>query len=50
MTLFFKPIKVNISKSLYQVVVRDEEIQSFRFRVGENRTQVSPLVYKDGDK
>jgi hypothetical protein len=46
--LFFKPIKINISQSLYQVVLNKSEIQSYRFRVGNNYTQISPQVYANG--
>jgi hypothetical protein len=46
--LFFKPIKINISQSLYEVVINNDEIQSYRFRVGKNFTQISPQMYKDG--
>lgn len=48
--LFFKPIRINISESLYQVVISKHEIRSFRFRVGDNYTQVSPVAYRNGDR
>jgi len=48
--LFFKPMRINISESLYQVVISKNEIRSFRFRVGDNYTQVSPSVYRNGDR
>ncbi len=48
---FRKPLHLKISKSLYEVVLnRDKTIRSFRFRYGEYYTQISPVVYKDGDK
>ena len=48
--VFFKPIKINISESLYQVVMNKGDIRSFRFRVGKYYTQVSPAVYKNGSR
>jgi hypothetical protein len=48
--LFFKPIRINISESLYQVILSKGEIRSFRFRVGDNYTQVSPVAYRNGDR
>ena len=47
---FFKPLKINISESLYQVVIHNEDVRSFRFRYGESYTQVSPTIYQNGDK
>ena len=46
--LFFRPIKINISESLYQVVMKNDDIRSYRFRVGKYYTQVSPPLYKNG--
>ena len=46
---FFKPLKIKISESLYQVVMYDKNILSFRFRYGKYYTQVSPTIYKNGD-
>jgi hypothetical protein len=46
--LFFKPIKINISESLYQVVIKNDDIRSYRFRVGKCYTQISPTLYKNG--
>ena len=48
--LFFKPIRIDISQSLYQVVINKDEIQSYRFRVGKHYVQVSPQVYKNGQR
>jgi len=47
---FFKPLKIKISESLYQVVIKGENIRSFRFRYGKYYTQVSPIIYKNGDE
>jgi hypothetical protein len=47
---FFKPLKINISDSLYEVVIKDKDIRSFRFRCGNYFTQVSPILYKNGDE
>lgn len=46
--LFFKPIVINITQSLYQVVIYKDEIRSYRFRVGENYIQISPQAYRNG--
>jgi hypothetical protein len=46
--LFFKPIRINISQSLYQVVMNKDEIRSYRFRVGNNCIQISPQIYVNG--
>ena len=43
------PLTVNIAESLYEVVVRGDEIRSFRFKAEKRRIQVSPEGYKDGD-
>ncbi|GEM_PF-3564327 len=48
--LFFKPLRINISQSLYQVVMNKDEIRSYRFRVGKHYIQVSPQVYKNGQR
>jgi hypothetical protein len=48
--LFFKPIRINISESLYQVILSKGEIRSFRFRVGDYYTEVSPALYRNGDR
>ena len=48
--LFYKPIKINISESLFQVVIQQGEIRSFRFKEGENYTQISPIIYKNGNR
>ena len=48
---FFKPIKIKISESLYQIVINGEAIRSFRFRYSKNYyVQVSPIVYKNGNE
>ncbi len=47
---FFRPLIINITESLYQVILYNEDIRSFRFRYGKYYTQVSPTVYKNGDK
>ena len=47
---FFKPLKIEISESLYQVVMYDKNILSFRFRYGKYYTQVSPAIYQNGDR
>jgi len=47
---FFKPLKIKISESLYQIVIQDDKIRSFRFKYGEYQTQISPVVYKNGDE
>ena len=47
--LIGQPLTVSISKSLYEVVVKGDEIRSFRFRAEKLRMQVSPEGYKDGD-
>jgi hypothetical protein len=47
---WFKPITINISQSLYQVVMNNDEIRSYRFRVGNNYTQISPQIYVNGQE
>ena len=47
---FFKPLKIEISESLYQVVMYDKNILSFHFRYGKYYTQVSPTIYQNGDR
>ncbi len=48
--LFFKPIKMDISKSLYQVVADNDDIRSYRFRHGKYYVQISPQVYRNGQE
>ena len=45
---FFRPIRINISQSLYQVVMNNDGIRSYRFRVGDSYTQISPQAYVNG--
>ena len=45
---FYNPLKFNISDSLYQIVLKDEDIRSFRFRVNNKIVQISPGAYKKG--
>ncbi|RJP91589.1 MAG: hypothetical protein C4518_07705 [Desulfobacteraceae bacterium] len=45
---FCKPLKFKISDSLYQIVLKNEDIRSFRFRVNDKRVQISPVTYKEG--
>ncbi len=47
---FFKPLVINITESLYQVIIYNEDIHSFRFRYGKYYTQVSPIIYRNGNK
>lgn len=46
----FKPIIINISESLYQIIMHNQNIRSFRFRCGQYYTQISPAIYKNGIK
>jgi hypothetical protein len=48
--LFFKPIRINISQSLYQVTMNNDDIRSYRFRAGKHYTQISPEIYKNGNR
>jgi hypothetical protein len=45
---FFRPIRINISQSLYQVIMNNDGIRSYRFRVGDSYTQISPQAYVNG--
>ena len=45
---FCKPLKIYISDSLYQIVFKNEDIRSFRFRVNDKYVQISPVTYKEG--
>ncbi len=45
---FFKPLRISISESLYQVVMHNKDTRSFRFRYGDRYTQVSPVIYRNG--
>lgn len=45
-----KPLTVNIAESLYEIVVENEEMKSFRFRTEKRRIQVSPEGYIDGNE
>jgi len=43
------PLTVNIAESLYEIVMKGDEIRSFRFGTEKLKMQVSPEGYKDGD-
>ena len=45
---FCNPLKLNISDSLYQIVLKDEDIRSFRFRINNKYAQISPDSYNKG--
>ena len=45
---FCNPFKFNISDSLYQIVLKDEDIRSFRFRINNKYVQISPGGYNKG--
>ena len=45
---FCNPLKFNISDSLYQIILKDKDIRSFRFRVNNKCVQISPGGYKKG--
>ena len=48
---FYKPLRINIAESLYQIDVMDNRILSFHFRQGENHfVQISPSIYINGDE
>jgi hypothetical protein len=48
---FYKPLRVNIVESLYQIIVKDEYIHAFRLRCGEyHHTKITPAIYKNGDE
>ena len=46
---FFKPIRVDIARSLFQIVMFDGDILSYRFQVGDHYVQLSPRVYRGGE-
>ena len=45
---FSRPVQLDVSRDLYQIVVRDDDIRSFRFRHGDKYFQISPMGYQDG--
>ncbi len=47
---FYNSLKINILESVHEVVIKDKDIRSFRFRYGNNYIQVSPVIYKNGDE
>ena len=44
------PLTVNIAEALYEIVIKDDEIKSFRFETEKRKIQVSPKGYKDGNR
>lgn len=47
----FKPsLKAKVAESLYQIVVRNGEMERFRFKIKSYQLQVSPLGYVNGEK
>jgi len=47
---FGKGSTEKISKALYEIVVTEDEIRSYRFRIQNNLFQVSPCVYNQGEQ
>jgi hypothetical protein len=47
---FCKPIRMNISRSLYKIVGENDHIRSYMFRHGNNYVQVSPQMYRNGQE
>lgn len=45
---FCKPLKFKISDSLYQIVLKNKDIRSFRFQANNKCVQISPVTYKKG--
>lgn len=41
---------MNISDSLYQIVADNDNIRSYRFQHGKYSVQISPIIYKNGQK
>jgi len=46
---FGKGYTEEISKALYEILITDAKIRSYRFDIQGNLYQVSPFVYKHGD-
>ncbi|MEA1973446.1 MAG: hypothetical protein U9N34_09165 [Candidatus Cloacimonadota bacterium] len=46
---FCKPKEMKIT-DLYQIVMKDDTVRSFRFRCGRKHVQISPMAYQDGDE
>jgi hypothetical protein len=44
---FGKPLRFNISDSIYKVVLKGDRVRSFRFRTNNRYVQISPLAYTD---
>jgi hypothetical protein len=44
---FGKPLRFNISDSIYKVVLKGDRVRSFRFRANNRYVQISPLAYTD---
>jgi len=40
----------NISRALYEVVVKNEDIRSYRFKIQNKYFQISPSTYVRGDE
>ncbi|MCJ7602815.1 MAG: hypothetical protein MUO63_15125 [Desulfobulbaceae bacterium] len=47
---FCKPVRLDISENLFQIVVKDDAIRSLRFKSGKKFIQISPMGYKDGNE
>ena len=46
---FGKGYTEKISKALYEILVTEDDIRSYRFRIQNKLFQVSPCVYNQGD-
>ncbi|MEA1933965.1 MAG: hypothetical protein U9N60_05990 [Thermodesulfobacteriota bacterium] len=46
----FRPKTFKIADTLYQIVMRDDAVRSFRFSVNEKPVQISPLTFTDGEE
>ena len=47
---FYRPVKVNISDSLFQINMQNNKVHSFRFRVGDRYFQIVPAHYTKRDE
>ena len=47
---FCKPLKLKLSKDLYQIVIKDDNVRSFRFQSGHKNIQFSLMAYRDGNE
>ena len=47
---FCKPLEMRVAENLYQIVMKDDIVRSFRFQSKNKYIQFSPMAYHNGNE